>query len=336
VSAQADLDSLAQEDFPMSHDTHQGPVSLHRALAVALAGLLAAGCSERGPVGPQPGTARPNFVAVDRTFTFTPIHVPGALATVPQGINAGDDVVGYFVDPAGGSHGFLLRRGELTTIDFPGAEGTDARGISPGGEIVGAYWMPGEPAVNAHGYLLTRQGEFVRVDYPGHTNNIPQRILPDGTILGCRHDNDFSTTMRGVVIGRDGFNEIGAFSSMHNGATPDLRRIVGWYVNLEVGTGRQEGYTIDDGVFSPLVVPGSMATSAWDVNPAGDVVGIYRNAAGFHGFIWTDEGIVTLDVPGATATRAYGINAGGDVVGSYVAGGKTHGYLASATWRHRL
>ena len=317
----------------MRYDTLAGPIPIRRVLA-ALAGLLAAGCAEQGPIAPRPTGARASLGLADETFSFTPIDVPGARATAPQGINAGGVVVGYFIDATGVSHGFALRQWELTTIDFPGAEGTDARGISPAGEIVGAYWMPGEPAVAAHGYLLTRQSEFVRVDFPGHANTIPQRILPDGTILGCRHDNDFSTTMRGVVIGKDAYSEIGAFSSMHNGATPDLSRIAGWYVNLAAG-GRQEGYVIDDGVFSPLVVPGSIATSAWDVNPSGDIVGIYRNAAGFHGFVRTDDGILTLDFPGATATRAYGINAGGDVVGTYVAGGTTHGFLASATRQHR-
>ena len=317
----------------MRYDTLAGPIPIRRVLAAALAGVLAAGCAEQGPVAPRSARVSASIGVGDETFSFTQIDVPGALATTPQGINAGGGVVGYFIDANGVSHGFVLRQAEFTTIDFPGAEGTDARGISPGGEIVGAYWIPGEPASGAHGYLLTRQGEFVQVDYPGHINTIPQRILPDGTILGCRHDNDFSTTMRGVVIGKDAYSEISAFSSMHNGATPDLSRIAGWYMNVAVG--RQEGYVIDDGVFSPLVVPGSIATSAWDVNPAGDVVGIYRNAAGFHGFVRTDDGILTLDFPGAAATRAYGINAGGDVVGSYVAGGKTRGFLASATRQHR-
>ena len=65
------------------------------------------------------------------------------------------------------------------------------------------------------------------------------------------------------------------------------------------------------------------------MNPAGDIVGVYRNLAGAHGFVLRDEGYIPIDFPGATATRAFGINARGDVVGSYVAAGKTHGFLAT-------
>ena len=58
---------------------------------------------------------------------------------------------------------------------------------------------------------------------------------------------------------------------------------------------RTEGFIIDNGVFAPLVVPGSIQTVAWDVNPRGDVVGVYRNAAGFHGFVQTEVGFTTID-----------------------------------------
>ncbi|HUG40426.1 MAG TPA: hypothetical protein VMM12_08070, partial [Longimicrobiales bacterium] len=104
-------------------------------------------------------------------------------------------------------------------------------------------------------------------------------------------------------------------------------------LHTDMMTGRGEGYVIEDGVFSSFIVPGSTFTAAWDVNPAGEIVGIYRDATGFHGFIYTAGEYVTIDVPGAVATRAFGINAGGDVVGNYVAGGKTYGFLASARSR---
>lgn len=291
---------------------------------------LLAGCSAdriQGPA-PSPGTTvlerserRP-----DPEFTYTVIEVPGALATVAFGINAQGDIVGNYVDASLRSHGFVLRDGALTTIDFPGAAYTDARGIAPNGEIVGSYRMPGEPPVNNHGYLLAK-GEFSRVDYPGRINTIPQRILPDGTILGCRHDNDFMASMKGITMSREGSSEIAAFASMNNGATPDGKRITGLYTNMAAGN-RTEGYVIEDGVFTPFIVPGSTSTAAWDMNAAGAIVGNYRNASGFHGFVRVDERYLTLDVPGATATRAFGINARGDVVGSFLSAGRTRGFLA--------
>jgi uncharacterized membrane protein len=269
----------------------------------------------------------------ETAFDFTTIDVPNAVFTSASGINARGDIVGSYRDGSGRSHGYVLRNGEFTTIDFPDAAGavvagTDAGGIGPSGEIVGTYSVAGEPAVNVHGYLLTKQGEFVAVNSPGHTNTIAQRILPDGTILGCRHDNDTMGSMKGFMVSREGYSETEVFASMHNGATPDRRHIVGLYRNMEAGN-RGEGYRIDDGVFTSLLAPGSTFTAAWDINPAGQIVGVYRNATGRHGFVLTDEGYVTIDFPGATETRAFGINSRGDVVGRYVAGGVTHGYLAS-------
>jgi uncharacterized membrane protein len=294
---------------------------------------LLAGCSPDRIQGPAPS---PGMALVERSqgrpdpeFTYTVIEVPGALATVAFGINAQGDIVGNYVDASFRSHGFVLRDGAFTTIDFPNAGYTDARGIGPNGEIVGTYRMPGEPTVNNHGYLLAK-GEFSRIDYPGHINTIPQRILPDGTLLGCRHDHDTMESMRGITIDREGSSEIAEFASMNNGATPDGKRITGLYTNMDAGN-RTEGYIIEDGVFTPFIVPGSTSTAAWDMNPAGAIVGNYRNASGFHGFVRVDERYLTLDVPGATATRAFGINARGDVVGSFISGGTTRGFLATSS-----
>ena len=301
--------------------------------------MLFVACQD-SPVAPA--AARPTLSPVlldraesglEKALDFTTIDVPGAVFTSASGINARGDIVGSYSDASGRSHGYVLRNGEFTTIDFPDAAGavvagTGAGGIGPSGEIVGTYTVVGEPAVNVHGYLLTKQGEFVAVNYPGHTNTIAQRILPDGTILGCRHDDNTMKSMKGIMVSREGYSETEAFASMHNGATPDRRHIVGLYTNMEAGN-RGEGYRIDDGVFTSLLAPGSTFTAAWDINPAGQIVGVYRNATGRHGFVLTDEGYVTIDFPGATETRAFGINSRGDVVGRYVAGGVTHGYLAS-------
>lgn len=273
--------------------------------------------------------------AADRdAFDYAEVVVPGAVFTNAQGINAGGDIVGIYRDVAGRTRGFVWRQGEVTSIEYPGAMLTEARSISPSGEITGTYRMPGEPPVNVHGFRLTRDGTFVNVDHPGHTNTIPQRILPDGTIVGCRHDADQMTTMRGVMIMPDGsVTETDAFASMHNGATPDRRMVVGLFMNMM--TNRSESYVIEDGEFSEFMVPGSTLTSAWDVNARGEIVGVYRDAANrFHGFLRIGDRYQSVDVPGATATRTFGINAGGDVVGAFVDNtGRTRAFIGTRTRR---
>jgi len=294
---------------------------------LAMASLVAASCTDRSPTVPR---LSPQAASMDRTqptFEFTTLDVPDALGTWAEGINARGDVGGYYLAADGNYHGFVMTAGTFTTIDYPGADYTDVRGIGPNGDLVGNFASNTEEAAAYHGFRRTASGEFQAVHYPGHLYEILQRLLPDGTILGCRHDHDLTGSMKGIVMARAGDSEIAAYASMSNGATPDLSRIVGQYTNTAAG--RTEGFQILDGTFTPFIVPGSSMTVAWDVNPRGDVVGVYRNAAGFHGFVMTEGGFTTLDIAGATATRAFGVNARGDVVGVFVAGGTTHGFLAS-------
>lgn len=263
--------------------------------------------------------------AQDREYTN--IAPQGARASTAFGINPAGDIVGSFVDQSSVTHGFLLtKKGEFTVIDFPGARGTIARGIGPDGDIVGSYTLPGDPGVAARGFLLTKHGEFMNVRFPGHSWEIAQRILPDGTIVGCRHNEDQMETMRGVVIGKDGASEIEAFGSMNNGATPGLGMVVGfWFSMMDNQT---QGYVIENGTFTPFIVPGSDATNAWDVNPDGAIVGAYSIGTAVRGYVKLGETYTTIHYPGSTATRAFGINARGDIVGNYVSGGVTRAFIA--------
>lgn len=277
-------------------------------------------------------TTRARTSAHASGWSFAPVDVPGANATIVQGINAAGHVVGWYVAPGGVTHGFVLKEGEFSDVDVPGAAGTHARGIGPAGDIVGSYWLPGGGGVAVHGFRMTAAGEFLPADYPGHLHTIPQRILPDGTILGCTHDHDTMGSMVGVSMSRDGNTAIDAHAPMTNGATPDRRLLVGLHTNMM--TMRGEGFTIENGVFSSFTVPGSRMTAAWDVNPGGDIVGVFQDAAGrFHGFVGSDGEFSTIDHPGAAATRAFGINARGDIVGTYFAAGRSRGFVARTTGR---
>ena len=267
----------------------------------------------------------------ERTLVFSTIDFPGAILTNAQGINAGGEIVGSYNDSATPSktHGFLLSGGQFQTIDFPGARATVARGIGPGGDIVGTYQKPNETGgVPSHGFLLNNRGEYFKVDYPNRLNTIAQRILPDGTILGCYHDNDTMGSMHGMSFSRrSGFEGFPEEMTMHNGATPDGRLIIGLFTDMD---GRGKAYFLNRSRFEPFEVPGATFTAGWDINQAGIAVGVYRDAAGkFHGFQFDGAEFVTIDYPGATATRVFGINAGGDMVGAYVdAASRTHAFIA--------
>jgi len=137
-------------------------------------------------------------------------------------------------------------------------------------------------------------------------------------------------SMVGIMVGPRASTSTSLFASMHNGATPDLKRIVGLYTKMPEE--RPEGYLVEGTAVTPMLVPGSTATNTWDINPRSESVGQFQNAAGLHGFIHAATyGYVTIDYPAATTTRAFGINSAGDVVGNYVSGGVTRGFLARRT-----
>lgn len=266
-------------------------------------------------------------IHADPPFQFSSIDYPGAVLTNAQGINPGGDIVGTYVDTFGNQHGFLLSNGTFTSLDYPGAAGTFARGISPDGDIVGSYSTPPGTPPNIHGFLLS-QGIYSEVQFPGHLGTIAQRILPNGDILGCLHDTDLMSTMYGFMRTAAGYASLNVQASMNNGSTPDGNHIVGLYTDMM--TGHTHGYMLDYGVFTPFDVPGSTVTNAWDINPGGDIVGVFRDTSGkVHGFLRSSAGdYSTINFPGATLTRALGINPGGEVVGAYVdSAGKTHGFL---------
>jgi uncharacterized membrane protein len=69
-------------------------------------------------------------------------------------------------------------------------------------------------------------------------------------------------------------------------------------------------------------------TAALGINGAGQIVGIYTNASGTHGFLESGGTYTTLDDPSATAgTYASGINGTGQIAGYYFNGTGEHGFL---------
>ncbi|TMJ09354.1 MAG: hypothetical protein E6H02_09110 [Bacillati bacterium ANGP1] len=75
-------------------------------------------------------------------------------------------------------------------------------------------------------------------------------------------------------------------------------------------------------------VPGATFTQALGINNSGQIVGLYIDIAGLHGFLRQPAGTYTaLNFPGAASTEAYGINTAGQVVGTYDLGGSGHGFV---------
>lgn len=78
---------------------------------------------------------------LDFAGVFSSLNYPGALATLPRGINDNRTIVGYYL--AGSlaqshSYGFIESGGLFTSVNYPGASGTALVGINDQGQAVGS------------------------------------------------------------------------------------------------------------------------------------------------------------------------------------------------------
>src|SRR6516162_3181733 len=82
--------------------------------------------------------------------------------------------------------------------------------------------------------------------------------------------------------------------------------------------------TLDD----PLASMGIPGTRPFGINTSGQIVGVYGNASGGHGFLLSGGTYTTIDEPLATGgTSAQGINDVGQIVGVYINASGRHGFL---------
>ncbi len=90
-----------------------------------------------------------------------------------------------------------------------------------------------------------------------------------------------------------------------------------------------------DGSFQEESIPGALDTLPFAINNSGTIVGGYRDASGWHGFVQMSGVVTTVDFPGAPDTNITGINDLGVLVGSTfdsdkpITGGPFTGFIAS-------
>lgn len=88
------------------------------------------------------------------------------------------------------------------------------------------------------------------------------------------------------------------------------------------------GYARRGDTWETIAYPGSSWTTAYGISERGDVVGIYGDATGQHGYVYTRGEYRTLDAPDGVQTRAYDISANGIIAGAY----RTDGKWQPAMW----
>jgi len=254
--------------------------------------------------------------------TYTQIDVPEAVVTEATGINRAGQIVGAYVDSAGG-HGFLLQNGAFTTIDYPGVQYSYAERINDNGQIVGLA----EP--NGYLYDISTQA-FTAITYPGAFATFSLGLNNAGTVTG------YYQVLKNGQIGTLGFELTGsAFSSIaapwSNGTSPQAISDNGTVVGSAYfrAQGAEPNFLLNQKHYREISVPNTPGALVNGINPRGTaVVGYYDSLTGVAGFVYEAGVVQTLSFPGAVSTLAFGINDAGQVVGYFLDSSlQTHGFL---------
>jgi len=274
-----------------------------------------------------------NSAALSATnITFKIIDVPGATATVADGINNSGTIVGFFADSAGTFHGYLADKDGnfVKAIDFPGAAQTQPFGINEKGEIVGSYVDDGGVF---HGFLL-HDGNFATLDFPDAAATFPDDINDQGVIAGAYQDALFA--FHGFVLDKDGFRTVddpaqGSLPSTQLFSINSKGDILGDFAADEFGI-FHGAFLLTHGTFIPFTVPGAtQGIFAIGLNNNNDVAGsFFGDDFVQHGFIADKGNIIHFDFPGAIATAPFQINASRHTVGVYADRAvNTHSFLVT-------
>src|SRR5260370_29637296 len=84
-----------------------------------------------------------------------------------------------------------------------------------------------------------------------------------------------------------------------------------------------------NGSIIAITIPNASSATAVDINPAGDIVGVWVDGTGLHSFLRQMNGSITpLDVPNTTYTQPVGITSNREIAGYYGdANGHVHGFV---------
>ncbi len=239
--------------------------------------------------------------------------INGVPAAQTQAIGIDDrplpDIVGFYTDAAGLTHGFLDANGVQTTVDDPAGAPPNVTtpvqnllGINDRGQAAG-FWTDNDG--HEHGFV-------VQLDLRSPTSSTFTEI-PPSTFPGAVATQASDITDREEVCG---------FWTDANGNNHGFAGRLGrGFTSFEVKIG---GMT-------------ATSTSAFGCNDRGEIVGSFTDAGGaVHGFLTDGRRFVQFDAPGSSQTPAFnvsgtfinGVNDRGDIVGFFSDGQKVNGFVS--------
>jgi uncharacterized membrane protein len=261
--------------------------------------------------------------------TLKSFDLPGETAICGAGIADDGMVVGNSLvgNPV---VNFTYQNGVFATVTTGFVNGmTTMGGINRAHVLVGTNThFTKNFAVTITGFEI-RGAERHIVKLPGAATVSANGISNDGAIVGSYATGPTTPTLGYLKAGNvvttidDGSGEI-----VPAGVDPAGTKVVGFSVREG---GAISAWLYQAEKFTPIAVPGAVATFAIGINRAGVISGTYYtgtlSSPVSHGFFYNAGRVTNYDVPGATGTQFTGINAHGAVTGCYSDLAGTHGLI---------
>src|ERR1039458_9822073 len=269
-----------------------------------------------------------------QTYSYSAFDPPGSTNTTVNGMNNAGQIVGSYLDAAGGTHNFL-RSGDgatYTAIVVPGSEAgtTTTNAINNLGQIAGNYIDASSGLFRS--YIRSADGgTFTPFDIPSFgPGGGPKGINDNGVITGSVVAASASAAY-GFVRGADGtFTTINMFAAgIRPEAIDNNGDIAGFYIAGGSG-GLDHGFLRNPaGAYTAFDLPGTdNGGRLYSINNRGQVAGYGVNYNGFAGN--ADGSFAMLSVLG-NQTFPAAINDNGYVAGYYSDGTTEHGFFAAPT-----
>jgi len=224
---------------------------------------------------------------------------------------------------------FIYAQGAFTVLSLPFTTGfTAVSGVNRAGKFVGTNTVFGKNFSETITGFAVKNGVLRLVHIPGAAEVTVRGISDGDVIVGSYQTSSSAPTLgfikRGNIVTtlNDGSGEVLPAASDSDGT-----RVVG----TSMPAGDINSWLWQGGKFTPIAVPGALATFARGINRAGTVSGTYLTGSATapvnHGFLLNGGTFSYYDVPGATGTEFSGINARGEATGCYSDSAGTHGLI---------
>lgn len=251
-------------------------------------------------------------------YRYITVDYPGQSSTFLIAINAAGQIVGvgsnatltsqisFFTD----THGSIG-----ASFQYPGATNTYSFGIDSAGNVIGQFMDFSHGGSGS--FMRSVSGAFTALPLPtGLTSVSSMAISGNGAIAVSSNKNLYFRASDGsytsVVVPGAG----GSLNAANVTGIDNAGNVVGFYYP---NFGTTTSFLRDtNGVFHPILVPGSVYTIVQGMNNLGQAVGFYYDGTVYHGFLWRGgSDYSVIDYPGARDTLASGINDSGAIAGFY-------------------